>query len=60
MARSYARQRTNMQPVPDTRLQGRRLVIARVIWAMLVVLTLVWMPRYALACIPVTSRIWRC
>ena len=41
MARSYARQRTNTQPVPDTRLQGRRLVIARVIWAMLIVLNLV-------------------
>ena len=41
MARSYARQRTSTQPVPDTRLQGRRLVIARVIWAMLIVLNLV-------------------
>lgn len=40
MARSYARQRTNTQPVPDTHLQGRRLVIARVTWASLVILTL--------------------
>lgn len=40
MARSYAPELTNAQPAPETRLQGRRLVIARVIWAILVVLTL--------------------
>jgi hypothetical protein len=40
MTRSYAPELTNMQPAPGTRLQGRRRVIARVIWAILVVLTL--------------------
>lgn len=40
MAHSYAPEQPYTQPVPGTRLQGRRLFMARVTWAILVTLTL--------------------
>ncbi len=40
MAQSYAPEQSYMQPAQGTRLQGRRLLMARVIWAILVLFTL--------------------
>ncbi len=40
MAQSFAPEQTYTQPAPGTRLQGRRLLMARVMWAILVMLTL--------------------
>ena len=40
MAQSYNPELTYTQPVPGTRLQGRLLIVARVTWAVLVVLVL--------------------